>query len=416
MTLARRVAALAALSLASAGLVGVAAQPASAADDQTLQWGLSQYLNEHLTEQSFTDGATEAADGVVTFVGGVTSGDTTTYRGSARYSFAGLYSFTFSDVALTVDDAGDGTIAADVAWTSPSGPGSLADVVVTTFSTEDDASDGALTATPDWLGVAPANAYGAGKPVDGASWAVGFVSALPSTISPTFYASGSNPTSDAKKFPAAFTAAVDAQQAVPEVAVQSSYEGGSVLVEVDGTGFDGGTPPIDDGVYVALAPAGDFPETDDFEDQEKVADAEWVPAAAMLDGTFSVTLNPENQYLDPSKQYAVYTWQAHAHSNPSQDTETAVSIDWSKVGSASNLKVTAKPGKLLVANGTAAGKVTVKLTKGKVTKSAKATMTAGKATVKLPKLAKGTWKATATFAPSNAAYWSAKKSITLKVK
>lgn len=409
MTLSRRVATLAALTLASAGLVGVAGQPASAAPGAELHWGISQYLNEHLSGQTFTDGAT-ATDGVVTFVDGVVEGDSVSYTGTARYAFvsggAEFYSYSFSDVTVTLDE-GAGTISADVAWTAPTGPGAVADATLTTFSTDDDWSDGSLTATPDWLGVAPADTYGAGKPVGGASWAVDFVQALPASLQASFYASGSG--NDPKKPPAAFTAT--AEVAAPAVTATTSYDGNAVLIDVDGTGFTAVTNPGDAGVYVALAEAGDFPETDDFEDQDKVADAEWVTPAQMADGTFSVALNPENRHLDPSTQYAVYTWQAHGHSNPTQDTETPVTIDWSKVGSASKLKVTSKPGKLVVTNGTAVGKVTVKLTKGKVTKTAKATMKKGQATVKLPKLTAGTWKAKVTFLPSTAEYRSATKSL-----
>lgn len=411
MILIRRVATLAALSLATAGLGAVAAQPAIAADDATLQWGLSTYLNEHLTQQSFTDGATESADGVVTFTGGTTAGDTTTYRGTASYSFSGLYSFAFSDLAVTLDDQGDGTIAADVAWTAPGASGEIPGAVLTTFSTDDDFSDGSLTATPDWAGVAPADAYGSGKPVGGASWAVAFVSALPSSVNPTFYASGSG--NDPKKPPAPFTAT--AGEAGPAVATTASYAGGAVTFEVAGTGFAPVyNPPREDGVYAALAPAGTFPETDDFEDQEKVAVAAYITNAQIVEGSFTTLLAPEAKYLNPSKRYSIYTWQAHAHTNSASDTETPVKIDWSKVGQASKLKVTQQAGKLVVTNGKAVGKVSVKLTQGKTSKTAKATMKKGKATVKLPKLTSGTWKAKVTFTPTVATYRAATKTVNVK--
>jgi hypothetical protein len=231
-----------------------------------------------------------------------------------------------------------------------------------------------------------------------------------------FYATGSS--SDARKAPATFTAAAAAPvaPAAPSVAAEASYDAGAVAFAVDGSGFTAVTEPGDMGVYVVLAPAGKFPESDDFEDQEKVADAEWVSPAQMPDGSFAVTLDPPAEVLDPAKEYAVYTWQAHTHSNPSQDTETPVTIDWSQVGSASKLKVTQKPGKLLVANGTAAGKVTVKLTKGKLTKTAKATMTKGRATVKLPKLTRGTWKAVVTYVPTTAAYRGATKTVRVTIR
>lgn len=410
MTLARRVAAVAALSLASAGLVGVAAQPASAADDATFTWSFSDYLSRQVNMVGFTShvasgGATNSGAADVVFSGGegtgsLESGDLhLTYDGTVTYTWHADITFANPEVIV---EGGNGRIVADIAWAVPE-TGSAEDVVLTTFDPATATlADGSFTATPRWADA-------------GSSWAPEFLTALPDSVDAYFKATGSS--NDARKAPATFTSASSAESAAgPAVALATSYAEKSVLVDVDGTGFTAVTNPGDAGVYVALAEAGDFPETDDFEDQEKVADAEWVTPAQMADGTFSVTLNPENQYLDPSKQYAVYTWQAHAHSNPSQDTETPVTIDWSKVGSASSLKVTSKPGKLLVANGTAAGKLTVKLTKGKVSKSAKATMTNGKATVKLPKLTKGTWKAAVTYLPSNAAYRSAKKTVTVTVK
>ena len=85
----------------------------------------------------------------------------------------------------------------------------------------------------------------------------------------------------------------------PTVAVETSYDGSAVLIDVAGTGFTAVTKPGDDGVYVALAPAGEFPETDDFEDQDKVADAEWVMPRQMADGTFAVTLDPDEPVPRP---------------------------------------------------------------------------------------------------------------------
>lgn len=414
MSFNRRLAALTTAAAVTATGLGVAAAPASAADGAELRWGISQYLNEHLTGQTFSDGAT-ASDGVVTFVDGVVDGDSVHYSGTARYAFvnagAEFYSYSFSDVTVTVGDDGDGTIAADVAWTSPTGPGEVADATLTTFSTDDDWSDGSLSATPDWLGVAPADTYGAGKPVDGASWAVDFVNALPSALRATFYASGSG--NDPKKPPAAFTATAEAQGG-PAVTQETSYAAKSMLVAVSGTGFSAVTEPGDAGVYVGLAPAGGLPETDDQADMDKFADAEWVMPAQMADGTFQVTLDPANGDLDPRKSYAIYTWQAHAHSNPSQDTETPVTIDFSKVGTAPRLTAKKVGTKLVVAVGQGAqGKVGVVYTKGKVTKKASAPVKKGKATVALPK-PKGAWKAAVTYSPSTAAYRAAKRTFTVK--
>ena len=167
---------------------------------------------------------------------------------------------------------------------------------------------------------------------------------------------------------------------------------------------------------MALAQAGEFPETDDFEDQEKVADTVWVPQAQMIDGSFAVTLDPKRKHLDPRRSYSVYTWQAHAHSNAASDTETRVAIDFSKVGKATKLKAAKKGKRLVVTVGKgAAGKVAVRLTKGKVKRNAAAQVKAGKARMKLPP-AKGKWRAVVTFKPSKATYRAAKRTVTVRVR
>ncbi len=89
------------------------------------------------------------------------------------------------------------------------------------------------------------------------------------------------------------------------------------------------------------------------------------------------------------------------------------------------LKVTKKPtsskkGKATVTVSSASGltkatgKVTIKLTKGKSSKTVRTTLSKGKRNITLPKLAKGTWKVTVTYA-GNASYGKA-KAKTLKVK
>ncbi|MFT4286555.1 hypothetical protein, partial [Nocardioides sp.] len=62
------------------------------------------------------------------------------------------------------------------------------------------------------------------------------------------------------------------------------------------------------------------------------------------------------------------------------------------------------------------GEVTVTLTKGKKAKSVTATLTAGKAVVKLPRLAKGKWKASVAYAGDTAFESATSKVVTIKVK
>ena len=154
-----------------------------------------------------------------------------------------------------------------------------------------------------------------------------------------------------------------------------------------------------------MSPAGGMPG-DSQEDMDEFADAEWVTPAQMPDGSWSVTLDPATADLDFGTDYAIYTWQAHTHSNPSQDTETPVAIDWAKLKATVALKVvlakkptTTKGGKLAVDAGDATGKVTARLTKaGKAGPSRTARLRGGDATVALPKLATGRWKVTVRYA------------------
>jgi hypothetical protein len=165
------------------------------------------------------------------------------------------------------------------------------------------------------------------------------------------------------------------------------------------------------------------------------ADAKYIAVGQIVNGAFTATLSAAPDLLKKGTAYSIYTWQAHSHSNTTQDTETPVTIDWSKLtvappapakaATTASAKVakkptTAKGGTLSVtlksSGGKPAGKVTVKLTsKGKkaVTRTAKAKN--GKAVVKLPKLKAGSWKATVVYAGSDA-FTSAKKVVTFKVK
>ena len=63
----------------------------------------------------------------------------------------------------------------------------------------------------------------------------------------------------------------------------------------------------------------------------KFADAEYITAGKIVGGAFTTSLSATPDLLKSGTAYSVYTWQAHSHSNTSQDTETPVTIDWSKL-------------------------------------------------------------------------------------
>ncbi|MBF4161083.1 HtaA domain-containing protein [Nocardioides acrostichi] len=359
----RAVAACAAAGLAASGLALLAGPAAEAtaparaeADDLSLAWEISPRFDDHLSTHELGDGATEDSDGVITFPDGAGSYDPGTgvasvaYQGSVSgsFAFAGTtyYTVTLEDPTVTVDDEGHGVISAVVSASNAAAMGNPADsteparVVVTTFDAA--ASDwsvadgvGSLTATPHWDGTLPegeeSRALGIpeGQPVEGRSFAATFLGQLTSGVRAHFYASGAS--SDDAKAPSAFTMTAS-ESSSPTVSLTSSTAEETLTVEVAGTGFTAVTNPGDAGIYVGLAESGGLPPTDDSSDQDGFVDAAWVTPAQMPDGDFTTTLSASGSDLDPRLQYSVYTWQAHTHSNTTQDTETPVDIDWSAVG------------------------------------------------------------------------------------
>ncbi|WKN47680.1 HtaA domain-containing protein [Nocardioides sp. Arc9.136] len=462
----RWAASAAATTMAASGLALVAtaapatAAPATAAAAPSLTWEISQQFDDHLSSHELAGGATEAADGVVTFPDGVGSYDPATGAGSVSYagSVAGtfkipmvgtaVYTVTFAQPRVTVEADGDGTISALVSAKVNGGMGQPASdvaparVTVTTFDAPAwTVADGlgSITATPAWDGVLPegpgsaALGIPAGQPVDGKAWAADLLGHLPSGLRAHFHASGAS--SDAKKAPAALTArATPAAAAAPAVSHTATTSRSGVAFTVSGTGFDGTTNPGDNGVYVGLAEAGGLPETDDMADQSEFVAAAWVPAAQVVGGAFTTSLTAPAAKLERGTSYSLYTWQAHTHSNTSQDTETPVTIDWAALGGKTEpratVAVTKKPtsvraGRLRVAYtgdaGTVGGKVTVRIARaatsgrtGKVVATRTARLAGGRATVALPRLAKGGYRIKVVYAGSSA-YERVARTVALKV-
>lgn len=442
-----RIAAATSVALVAAGLsagLGAVAAPAGAAAPAAgqLAWEISQQFDDHLSTHELADGATEAEDGVITFPGGTGTLDPATGAGTVQYDGAvtgafvmgvAQYQVTIAEPAVTVEEDGDGQITALVSASniaSVMGPAASTDpkrVVVTTFDADGGWPTGTLTATPHWAGVLPegpgsvALGIGSGKPVEGKAFAPSFLGQITPGVRAHFYGSGS--ASDPKKAPAAFTAAAPAVAADPQVTATTSYADAAVTIAVSGTGFTAVTQPGDMGIYVGLAPAGGMPG-DSQEDMDEFADAEWVTPAQMPDGSWSVTLDPSTADLKRGTDYAIYTWQAHTHSNPSQDTETPVTIDWSKLRAPVSLKValtkkptSAKAGKVAIDLGSGTtGKVLVTLRKGSKTEvDTSAKLRNGTAAVRLPKVAKGKHRLTVRYL-GTPAFQPATKSLTFRVR
>lgn len=454
----RPLAALAAAGVAAAGLSLVPAVPAHAAPAPlTLQWEISQQFDDHLSTHTLTDGATESADGVITFPGGVGSFDSATglsevaYDGAVEGAFvnagATFYKVTIADPIVRVDATGKGEITAVVSAWNAAAMGSSEEsteptrVRVTTFDAS--ASDwtqaegvATLTETPDWVGVLPegeksqALGIGAGKPVDGGSFAPEFLAQITSGVRAHFYASAAN---QPKKAPSSFTASAPIADA-PAVRATSVSSAAGVKVTVTGESFRGVTNPGDNGIYVGIARAGGLPDVSDITKQDSFVVATWLSAAQIAEGTFTVDLTAPSAKLDPRLKYAVYTWQAHGHSNTSQDTQTPVAIDWKKLGYPLASTTTAKVAKAPTTK--KAGKATIRVAssryvpggkvkvvyrggklKGKKVKVAKTISLSaqGTATLKLPKSAKGKRTLKVTYLGSSL-HKASTKTVKVKVK
>ena len=431
------------VAVAGASLAVLPAPSAQAAPaDYTLQWGVSQYLNEHLTSQLFSNGATEnATTGVVTFTGGTGwhNGSSTSmqYTGTARYAFVQgsteIYSLTFKDPLVTVDGTGEGKISADVSWAVPSQSvsGAVTDTVVTTFAaTAGSWSGDVLSGTPRWAGVAATDEYGAGKPADGKSWTVPFVKALPSSLNPFFYASGS--ANDFKKPPAAFVAMSSSTPTVAVTTTSASPTAGLGL-KVDGVNFNPTTQTGDAGIYVGLAPSDAVIDYSDMSAMDKFAAVDWVMPSQFTSGAFSKALTAPTAKLDPTKSYSIFTWQAHTHSNTSQDTKTPVTINWSALAAPAAKQASTvlasfnkapKANKkaefaVTVSGGSATPTGTVVVTLARkgtsTTKSVSSALVGGAALFQLPKFKPGKWTLTTTYA-GDSALTASQTTTTVKVK
>lgn len=443
------------LATALAASVVVTAAPAAQAAEAapaSLSWSISQQFVDHLSTRVLSDGAAfDSATSTFSFPGEATSvaanGDVThSYDGSVRGAFAmgptEYYAVTIADPEVTVESDGDGAVTALVSAKNAAAGGNPAAETDPKRVTVAEFGDAAITATgvsatPDWAGVlpadsAPATALGvkAGQPVDGKSFHPDFLAQLTAGVRAHFYASGS--TSDPKKSPGVVTG-----QAVPSVTAtvtEASYDDG-VTLAIRGAGFNPVTNPGDDGVYVGLAPAD---AVIDYSDRENgmtaFAIVDWVRASDFSGGAFSRSLTARTEKLKPGTAYVLHTWQAHTHSNTSQDTITPVQIDWSKlqapvvrVKPTMSVKLgkaatTRAAGKATIAvsgrQGAATGKVRVQVLRQKKVVKRLGVVTlnrAGKVTVTLPRGARG-WRILKVSYLGDTGYTAITKSVRFRIK
>ena len=468
--LGSRVAVLLAGVLSTAGLAVMTA-PAQAADEASLQWKISNQFANFLPVHTLGDGATEDAAKVVSFPR--QSGSYNSANGTATVNYSGwvqgafqnsmcpgngtagdttCYQVRIANPSIAIDASGNGTISADVTSQAffesggvPAGATSTQRVLVTTFTAT--AGDwvggnpfGSLSRTPAWENVlAPgsAEAVDAGitdpaRPYNGASFAQPFIKQLYPSLRAHFHQTSA--TAQPNKAPAQFVAQAPAMKVTSNVTSANSTTG--LTLQVSGTGFRGVTIPGDTGIYVAIAESGGLPDVTSMGGMSNFAASNYVSSAAISSGTFTSSLTAPAAKLDSTKSYSIYTWQAHTHSNVTQDTETPLSIDFAALQSppvaavpvaatATSASVVSKRGHLAIvvartAGGVAPdGLVKVTMTKGKKkrkkTRVVQGTLANGSATLKAAGLSKGKWRATVEYLGSATTHPSA-TSLVVQVK
>lgn len=243
-----------------------------------------------------------------------------------------------ADLEATLDSSGNGTVTAQVTYGVATGgvPGAIpyddasptrsARVPMVNLSGNGAADRTSTPAQTTWAGL------------DGA-WAPEFIdfldgdSAAEPAVPAFAYYTQINSNADRTPLPFTFTVATVAPAVDAEVTSFSHADG--LSVDVDGTGFRAVTNPGDAGVYVGIAVAGGLPDVSSMDGMDSFVAAAYAMPGQIVDGAFSKTLEASTDLLDPAKDYSVYTWQAHTHSNTSQDTETPLDLDFAPLMSTS---------------------------------------------------------------------------------
>lgn len=433
------------LVASTAALVAAPAQAAPVTGD--LKWNVSQQFVEHLffskmgpvlpqtPTGTLSGGVTHSAgdpstgaDDYFTFqaTDAVTAADgtiTTSFTGTVRGAFvargAEQYAVSLTNPVVVRGADGAGAIKATVSGSVGTGtPTAAVEATVAEFSSST-TSGGVTSVTPDWEGVLTAGSpqavalgIDASLPSAGKSFHPDFLGRLaPGTLA-HFHNSSATAAQDHKR-PGSFsfsTAEVLTPKITSTVLLQDREDG--VSIAVNGTGFTAVTNPGDAGVYVALAPVGTVIDFADRGSLESMASVDYVTPNRFVGNDFTANLNAPTEKLEVGKDYAVFTWQAHTHSNATQDTTTPVTIDWSKftVASKAALKVNRKAtlkknGKATVtltgADTKPTGEVTFTTKAPGIAKTAKKTVKVsnGRAVLTLPKGKKGgRYTVTATYA------------------
>ncbi|GAA2525369.1 hypothetical protein GCM10010407_14340 [Rarobacter incanus] len=324
-------------------------------------WKISEQIAEHMnTKTASGDATVDATSGVVTFAKGTGSIDVAAGTGSLQYSgtvkeafvngSTEYYSVTIANPKVDFLGDGKGALSATVSSASaqlgPSPAASTEPSVVkiadlTDVSVALDGTTFTIAATPAWDGVVEPGSQAAtdlglpaGQPYEGQSFAPEFLGALVSGVRAHFYASKdpqhatsgtANAAANEKKRPASLGLTASAAPGLTSVSLKMTSQTAGTLT-VTGANFNPVTNGGDDGIYVGVAPAGGLPDVSSQTGMANFAGAAWVRAKEITDGAFTASVPLSLDDLDPKLAYSIYTWQAHTHSNTSQDTETALNL------------------------------------------------------------------------------------------
>lgn len=346
-----------------------------------LAWQVSPEFTDAF-DRSLAGGATEA-DGVLTFPAGRGTYDQATgvtsvaYEGSVTgevpdrfLGFTTRYAVTLADPVLSVDAAGAGVLTAVVSGETPGFlapllPGTSTTptrVTVATFSVGDGPGQGTwttadeaaarptatLVVTPDWSTV-------------GRTFPPAFLEQLTEESRDHFRATGPGAAEDAKA-PSALRAVATmvpstgpVPEPEPEPCVPAPASPG-VVVEllaedetgatyaVEGEGFRAETCPGDSGVYVGIAEGRVLPDVSDRDNMGAFEAVDYLTPTRLATGSFRSTLTVGPGRLEPGTTYSVFTWQAHTHSNTTQDTVTPLPVpDAGPAPSETSLRVVKEP-------------------------------------------------------------------------
>jgi hypothetical protein len=330
----------AAAGLAVTGAVFAAAPAAAdAAKDATLTWKISECAfaacPSLTTAQNSSGPVSRTADGWQ-FTGGTGQYDPAT--GATRLAFTGSvtlgntamggYSISFHDPEVTVDAAGNGSLAADLVYkTSAASPETtVPDVRLIDLPAVPDATS--WTVTPPWEGV---GTPGTPAPVDGKQFAQPLIDALPASLKGWFWATGTTG-SNLTKNPAPVGVSLTRAPRVTIEGAEGLTANSTATVTVRGTGFDPArrTPAVQ-GLYVTFGPD---PSAVGYDNPDLFGGAVYLPTSPDGQGGFSTEITLKGRYTDGtgrvwdgSKQtLGISTWAAHSHAISDWDTFTPIAF------------------------------------------------------------------------------------------